>query len=216
MRLNKTITSFLSHGTFRVPWRTFALTLFMIALYLMRAHALDGLILDRIALSYGEFWRVLTGHFVHFNFDHLFWDLTAFIIFGMVIELMHPKHLIPSLLLSCAAVSMWVVFGQNEIFAYAGLSGALNGMLVVATYIQWRKTENQIFPYIILATIGKIIYELITNKTVFAQMAVDALPQAHFVGLCAGILYVFVWKASCIFSSKCLTADSVSCIKNET
>ncbi|VAX34790.1 hypothetical protein MNBD_UNCLBAC01-94 [hydrothermal vent metagenome] len=178
-------------GIFRkVPWITLGLSGIMIALYGMGQNMFDLLVLDKEALRHGELWRFFTGHFVHFNFDHILWDLLAFLILGTVIELHHRRYLIFSLLVSCVVVSLWICFGTT-ISAYCGLSGALSGLLVIAAMIQWKKSHNKIFIYVVLATIGKIIFELMTQQTIFTNLSSKAVPTAHAAGFVAGFICLF-------------------------
>ena len=46
----------------------------------------ESLQFDREAVAGGEIWRIVTGHFCHWNFDHLFWDLSMFLILGAMLE----------------------------------------------------------------------------------------------------------------------------------
>ena len=46
----------------------------------------SNLELTRTAFSTNESWRIITGHFTHWNFSHLAWDLLAFVILGIYLE----------------------------------------------------------------------------------------------------------------------------------
>ena len=41
---------------------------------------------SRAALAQGEIWRTVTGHWTHWSFELLFWDVAAFIGLGIVCE----------------------------------------------------------------------------------------------------------------------------------
>jgi len=178
-----------SHGTFKVPWLTLGLTLLFVCLYLFNGQLFQSWVFDQAAISQGEWWRWITGHLIHFNFEHLFWDLVGFVILGTVIELSRPRHLISSLLISCFCVSAWLYWGNSPYPTYCGLSGALNGMLVVAALIRMKDTENKVYLWVILLTVFKMVFEFTTHQTVFTSLASQAVPGAHAAGFAAGLLY---------------------------
>lgn len=184
----------LIHGTFRVPWITLFLSALFMFIYVLGGDIFNILVFDRAAVSNGEFWRFFTGHMVHYNFEHLLWDLIAFVILGSVIELNNSKQLIPSLLISSIGVSFWLCFFEPIIMTYCGLSGALNGLLVVASMILWKKTESRMYFLVMLSTIGKICYEFTTNQTVFVSMSAHPMPSSHLVGFISGLICFFLLR----------------------
>ncbi|MBI5150570.1 MAG: rhombosortase [Candidatus Omnitrophica bacterium] len=190
MFINK-IQNLQCQGTHRVPWLTLGLTGLMIVLYLMTPFVFDELLFNRDAVIRGELWRFLTGHFVHCSFEHLFWDLAAFVILGTAVELNDRHALIPSLAWSCLAVSVWLLWGEGKWTTYCGLSGALNGLLVVAAMMLWRQTRQNMYVVVIFATVAKIIFEFTTHKTIFTSLSSQAVPSAHAAGVVIGALYVF-------------------------
>lgn len=180
-----------NHGTLRVPWFTLGLAGAVTLLYFSGPAAFEFLLFDKTAIMRGEIWRFLSGHFVHCNFDHLFWDVLALSVLGAVIELNSPKHFIPSLIVSCAAVSGWLLFAQTKYSTYCGLSGALNGVLVLAALIKLKSTGNRVFVFLLLGTLGKIFYELVFGRTLFTDLSPQTIFSAHAVGFAAGMMYVW-------------------------
>jgi len=183
-----------SHGTFRVPWLTLFFAGMVIGIYALGKNAFNIFVFDRSAIANGEFWRVFTGHIVHYNFDHLFWDVLAFIILGAVVELNDRRQLGPSFLISSLGVSFWLYYYEPMIVTYCGLSGALNGLLVTASMIQWNKTESWMYLFVMLSTIGKICYEFSTNQTVFVTMSAQPVPVSHLVGFISGLICFFLLR----------------------
>lgn len=190
-----------SHGTLRVPWLTIALSFMVVILFLVPPQIFNTLIFNKNALYRGELWRFITGHFVHCNFDHLLWDVLAFVILGVVIETHNRRHLIFSLAMSCLGVSAFLMM-QTSSMSYCGLSGALNGLLVVAALTLWRETRNRVYLMVILATMAKIVFELTTHQTIFTALSLQAVPSAHAMGLVMGFGYMFWtrWKKHLILS----------------
>lgn len=179
-----------SHGPRKGPWLTVGLATLMGALYLLGQPVFNHLVYARQAAQQGEAWRFLTGHFVHFNVDHLVWDLLAFLILGTVVELGSRRSLLSVLLFSIVGVSVWLWFGAADLGAYSGLSGALTGVVVFAAARQWQRTSNQVFLWVLAGTAAKIMFEMTTHQTLFTNLSDYAVPGAHLAGFLAGALYV--------------------------
>ena len=193
-----------SHGTLRVPWLTLGLSFLMVTLYLLADQLFNLFLFNKASIAHGQLWRLLTGHFVHCSFEHLFWDLAAFIMLGAVIEMHERSRLIPSLLVSCLGVSTWLWFDQSQ-WTYCGLSGALNGLLVVATVIQWKKTRSRMYLWVFLATVAKIIFEFVTHQTIFTSLSSQAVPSAHAAGLLIGTCYTLWGETKNVLFHRLLT-----------
>lgn len=181
----------LNHGTLRVPWFSLGLACLVTLLHFSGPAVFEVLIFDKSAIMRGEIWRFISGHFVHCNLDHLFWDVFAFTILGAVIEINSPKHFLPSLIVSCAAVSSWLLLAETKFSTYCGLSGALNGLLVLAAMIKLKSTGNGIFVLLLAGTLAKIFYEITFGRTLFTSLSSQAIFGAHAVGFAAGIIYVW-------------------------
>ena len=78
---------------------------------------------DRSALAGGEWWRSLTGHVTHWNGDHLFWDLSVFVILGALCERTCRRSFGAAVASSALLIplAVWVFLPGMEL--YRGLSG---------------------------------------------------------------------------------------------
>jgi len=184
----------LSHGTRRVPWLTLILAGLTIVFYFAGPGVFDILIYEKTAIRQGQIWRCLSGHFVHCNFEHLFWDLVGLIILTVMIERHDQRQVIPALLMSCLGVSLWLYWGDSPFQNYCGLSGALNGLLVVAASLYYRVTKNKIYILAIVLTVIKMIFEFTTHQTIFTDLASQSVPGAHAAGFITGFIYIYLHK----------------------
>ena len=182
------------HGPLAGPWCTLGLTALMATLYLLGQPVFNLFVYAREATQQGEMWRFFTGHLVHLNADHLFWDLLAFLILGTVVELDNRRSLLTVLLASIVGVNLWLWFCAAHLGAYSGLSGALTGVVVVAAVRQWKRSNNWMFLWVLAGTVAKIIYEMTTHKTLFTHLSAYAVPGAHLAGFLAGALYVWLGR----------------------
>ncbi|KPA16204.1 rhombosortase [Candidatus Magnetomorum sp. HK-1] len=181
-----TIKQYMDRGAIKAPRWTLILSGVFIILYLLGENVFNALVLDKQLFLQGEYWRFLTGHFVHITFSHFFWDLLAFIILGSIIELNSKIDLFLSLILGCVFISIWFCALESKWPSYCGLSGTLNGLLVVAVVPLWKKTKDNMLILVLFATLAKIVFETITNKTVFVSSPVNPIHGAHIVGFIAG------------------------------
>ncbi len=64
----------------------------------------------REAILTGQWWRLFTGHWTHWNADHAAWDLAMFAVLGMACERLSPRRLIALLVGSPLAISLVLVW----------------------------------------------------------------------------------------------------------
>ncbi|MBU0755437.1 MAG: rhombosortase, partial [Planctomycetes bacterium] len=153
---------------------------------------------SREGFQNGEWWRGLTGHWVHFSLDHLFWDLAAFISLGTACERVTRKGFLLCVLVSACVISAMLWRIGQELSFYRGLSGvdtALMAYLVV--HLIHRGFAGRRFPDVALAGIfalgilGKLCYEACSASSLFVNHAGEGIccvPLAHGTGAVVGAL----------------------------
>src|SRR5262245_3930972 len=131
---------------------------------------------DRTAVTSGEWWRVATGHFVHWNAEHLTWDLLVFVVVGAIYEKRSRVRFaitlsLATLLISAAA---WWLLPQVE--SYRGLSGldtAIFALLAVSAFREsWERRQWHVVALIGALMVGlaaKIGFETMTGATWFVD-----------------------------------------------
>ncbi len=181
-----------SHGSLRLPWHTFILLLISFAMYMFGGPAAEGLVFDRQAIMQGELWRLLIGHWVHADLEHLAWNLIAFGILGWMIEtsLGHLK-LYTALIAGMCGVNAWVWWFIPGLDFYCGLSGILNTLLFVILIDGWRRSRNYIFPLVVIGATAKIGLELFQSSAIFTNTSWPAVPEAHLAGALAAVIVMF-------------------------
>lgn len=137
----------------------------------------------------GQWWRVLTGHFVHFTFYH-----TAMNVFGlvMVVYFIFVERPIwafySGLLLICVFTSLGLYL-DGGLHEYRGFSGVFYGVLVYACLLNFR--DNRLMMSAIIAIVlVKIILEQRPGYDVNYlkdQIAVAVAIDAHLWGVVSGI-----------------------------
>ena len=102
-----------------------------------------GLEYNRAAISNGELWRLVTGHWVHSNLWHLAGNLSLFVLCAVYFGAwLTPARL--WLWLLCCTLLISAVFWVRDpgLAYYVGLSGALHGLLVMGLIATWSQCRT--------------------------------------------------------------------------
>jgi len=153
---------------------------------------------DRAAIAAGEFWRLFSGHWVHYSFDHFFWDVLAFCCLGVACERRSRSRFLTCVVVSALAISLSVWFGLSGMSAYRGLSGVDSALLVLLFMELWSdairsgQPKQMLFPAACLAAfVFKVAFEVTTGDTIFVKSLGSGLvgvPLAHVAGATVGFL----------------------------
>ena len=153
---------------------------------------------DRAAIAAGEVWRLVSGHWVHYSLDHVFWDVIAFAALGVACERTSRARFLVCLVASALAISVAVWLMLPEIQVYRGLSGIDSALFTFLAASMWNdgcRSERPGLQAIAMACVSafllKVAFELITGRTVFVkEMDPQAVgvPLAHIVGAGCGLL----------------------------
>jgi rhomboid family GlyGly-CTERM serine protease len=176
---------------------TAAVLLLMIPAIMTSDALIEWLQFDRSAILAGEYWRLFTGHLVHWSFNHLFWDLLAGLLAVLFLLTHHPRTLIPLSLWSMVLVASFILLVNPEIAVYRGLSGLDTALFAyVGTSMALSAAHRRQGWILALAGMllglmtGKILYEINSGACLFVDSQ-DFIPlyTAHLGGLLAGSSY---------------------------
>lgn len=169
---------------------TLALTASMLMLGLGHTWTEPLLEFNRTLIEQGQWWRLVTGQWVHYGVYHLAMNLLAFLLCGFILlrdlALRHYATLLLTCLLGVAGGLYWA---SPELHYYAGLSGAVHGLLVAGLLLHLRSAP-WLHALALLVLAGKIVQEQSagfdpTHPLLPVPVAVDA----HLYGTLAGILW---------------------------
>ena len=154
----------------------------------------EALRYDRAGLAQGEWWRFVTGHFVHLDADH-----TLVNIFGLVLMWAlfardySPLRWAAIYLAAMLAISAGLWLLRPDISWYVGASGALHGVMAAGTLAHLRRRDLDAW---ILAAflVAKLAYEQFAGAMPF-QDAGTTVVAAHLFGA-IGALVVAFWLRS--------------------
>lgn len=144
-------------------------------------------------VSSGEIWRLLTANLVHFGWAHTLMNVAALVLCTLTFFTDVSLKKFPLLLLWCgASVGVGIYLFNPEYSPYAGLSGAIHG-LIVAGLLQTRVYPVWIRVVALVLVTAKLVQENSAGyeATDLQQLIPAAVAvESHLYGAIAGVLFV--------------------------
>lgn len=178
--------------------------------------------LTRSGLQSGELWRLWTGHFTHFGFEHLSYDLGTFVAVGALCERRAPTATRWLLALGAPALSWATLAASPQLESYRGLSG-IDSMLFAAAglslILSGGALARRMGAVALAAFAAKTGFELAFGQPLFVNSNANfvVVPAAHGIGALLGAAPA-IWSlrtkragAACalaLASSGCATAHT--------
>jgi rhomboid family GlyGly-CTERM serine protease len=179
----------------------------VVAAALIQPHprALARLEFDRCAIAAGEWWRLLTGHLVHYGWPHLAADMGVFVALSWIAR-RRSSGILPVALLSALIIGAAVYLWEDGIIVWRGMSGvdaALFGWVLVIMAAQDRGWRAAVYGGLLLLAIGRFAFETVTGRGLLPTSlpeGVAVVGLAHVVGLAVGcgLAGLGVWRGSLI------------------
>lgn len=145
----------------RLPWTFLAAAAAALIIQLNPAWR-DALIYDRAAISTREFWRVWTGHFVHFGWPHFIADTGLLLILGWVLRARHSGFGNLALGLMPVFITAVLYWLDPALPRYGGLSAINLGLLLFLALQGWQRNWTDWFwPAVLVIYVGEVIFEII-------------------------------------------------------
>jgi rhomboid family GlyGly-CTERM serine protease len=146
---------------------------------------------ERIAIAHGEWWRLVSGHWVHLGPRHLLADGAGLVLLWTL----YARELRPGswlLVLACAtaAIDAGLWWGQPSIQWYVGISGLLHGAWAAGAAAVALKGGRA--GWIMLAALGaKLVLEHYAGASLFAS-GFPVVSVAHVYGALGALVAVAV------------------------
>ncbi|MEO8064960.1 MAG: rhombosortase [Pseudomonadota bacterium] len=154
----------------------------------------DALSFDRAAIGAGQWWRLLTGHFVHLDAEHaLLNGLGVVLMWALFARDYSPLRWAAIYLFAALTISAGLWFRNPELEWYVGASGALHGVMTAGTlaHLKRRDLDGWILAAFIIA---KLSYEQFAGSMPFAGAA-NTIVDAHLYGAAGGLVVAFFLKS---------------------
>lgn len=143
----------------------------------------NGLYFDYHQLYGGRWLGLITGHWMHADFQHLAWNVSALAILGAMIEARSRTLLLRSIVVGTICVDLLLLSPYSDLQRYCGLSGLLNTLLGVALYRFWRETRSLVVVLTAVLSVAKIALEMHSGQAIFTDVAWPPFAMAHLAGI---------------------------------
>jgi rhomboid family GlyGly-CTERM serine protease len=118
------------------------------------------LLFDRTAVAQGQWWRVWSGHLVHFGWPHFLADTGLFLVLGFILGRNQARAFPLILLILPVAISAAVYFFDPGMSRYGGLSAVDLALLLFVAGQGWQHNwKDWFWPAVLAIYVGEIIFE---------------------------------------------------------
>lgn len=146
----------------------------------------EALRYDRTALAAGQWWRLLSAHIVHLDFDHAALNsLGLVLMWALFARDYRLRQWLAIVLGSIAAIDAGLWLRDLTVAWYVGSSGALHGVMAAGTlaHLRHRDLDGWILAAFIVA---KLAYEQIAGALPFYSGHASVVVDAHLFGALGG------------------------------
>ena len=154
----------------------------------------------------GETWRLISGHFMHADLQHLLWNCLGLAVLGSVLESRSRGVLIASLGMGILFVSALLLTPYSKLDYYCGLSGVLNTLLLVALWLEWWLTRSWLIILIACGSIAKVLVEVVQGVSIVTHISWPPYAWSHVAGLTGGLFVI--WMLASVVNLPVLHRDS--------
>jgi len=140
---------------------------------------------DRAGLAAGQWWRLVTGHWVHLDARHALLNCVGLaLVWALFARDYAPRQWVAIVLASMAAIDAGLWLGDSTVQWYVGSSGVLHGVMAAGALAHMRRGERDGW---LLAAIlvTKLAYEHWFGALPFSGSD-PVIVDAHLYGVLGG------------------------------
>ncbi len=143
---------------------------------------------DRAGLAAGQWWRLLTGHIVHLDFEHAGLNsLGLVLMWALFARDYNPRQWLAIMLATIGAIDAGLWLRDSTVSWYVGSSGALHGMMSAGTLAHLRRRDLD--GWILAAFIVvKLSFEQGAGALPFSDSGAGVVVDAHLYGALGGLV----------------------------
>jgi len=156
--------------------------------------ARQALSFDRTALADGQWWRLLTAHFVHLDAEHAILNGLGVVLMWALFARDYSAPAWAAIYCGSAlAVSAGLWFANPELQWYVGASGALHGVMTAGTLAHLRRRDLDGWILAVFIVV-KLAYEQFAGAMPFAG-STNTIVDAHLYGAIGGVVLGLLLKS---------------------
>lgn len=151
---------------------------------------------DRAAIEAGQWWRLLSGNFVHLGWYHLMLNEIGLAVLVMLCpDRLSPWVWLRRVLVLGIGMSLCLYVFVPSMVWYVGLSGMLHGLFLLGLAPQLRRRDG-IAIACMAYLLGKLAYENITGAPVSDAEAIGGRVaiESHFFGTLVALGYALTFR----------------------
>ena len=144
---------------------------------------------DRIAIADAEFWRLMSGHFVHLGLGHYFLNALALILVWVAVGMYFTNRqwlIVTAVSIAGVDAGLWLF--NPQVVWYVGMSGFLHGLLAagIVKGFQFLPREALLGGMVVLV---KIVYEQMLGPMPGSEQSAggNVVVDSHLYGALAGL-----------------------------
>jgi rhomboid family GlyGly-CTERM serine protease len=142
---------------------------------------------ERGALAAGEWWRLITAHLVHLDFEHAVLNsLGLVLMWSLFARDYRPGQWLVIIAATLAVIDAGLWFRDIHVDWYVGASGALHGLMAAGTLAHVRRGDLDGW-ILAIFIILKLFYEQWSGALPFNQSGVPVVVNAHLYGALGGL-----------------------------
>lgn len=145
---------------------------------------------ERHAIETGEYWRLVSGHLVHLGLGHLWPNLAALAIIGLLFEgVFRNVDWVRIGAASVAAIDLGLYVLDPDVQWYVGLSGVLHGYVAAGALALIMRGET--LGVVLAVGVGaKLVFEQVVGPVPFTAASVGGpvVVAAHLYGVIGALL----------------------------
>jgi rhomboid family GlyGly-CTERM serine protease len=140
---------------------------------------------DRAALADGQWWRVLTAHFVHLDAAHAALNgMGVVLMWALFARDYSPLRWLAIYLFSSLCISLGLWLRDPAVTIYVGASGALHGVMTAGTLAHLRRRDLDGWILAVFIVV-KLAYEQFAGALPFSSSG-NTIVDAHLYGAVSG------------------------------
>jgi rhomboid family GlyGly-CTERM serine protease len=142
------------------------------------------------AVWQGQLWRLLSGHLVHADLNHLLWNGIGLGILGVMTEQHSRRAWWVAMLTGVLFVNLLLLSPFSQLAYYCGVSGVLHTLLVVVLWLEWRHSPSWRVPLVAVLALVKTLVEIHSGNAMLSNITWPPYAWSHAAGILGGVIII--------------------------